>query len=98
MVLRWKVEVPVTDLDRSSLDWLAETRHRLESGIDGVGDLGLSPADVELLLELARDAAHESGERTNAPLVSYLVGLAVGRSPTITLDEAVRIALGSASR
>ena len=77
--------------ERQKLD---ETRRRLEIGIRDVGDLSLSPADVELLLELARAAAHESGERTNAPLVSYLVGLAHGRSPNITLDEAVAISLG----
>ena len=75
-------------------DWLQEAQRRLESGLDDVGDLDLSPADVELLLELARAAAHESGERTNAPLVSYLVGLAVGRSGTTTLGQAVDVALG----
>ena len=63
--------------------WLEQTQRRLENDIDGVGDLGLSPADVELLLE-----------RTNAPLVSYLVGLAVGRNPRVTLGEAVAISLG----
>ena len=79
------------------LDWLEETQRRLESGIEDAGDLSLSPADVELLLELARTAAHESGERTNAPLVSYLVGLALGRSLNITLEEAVAISLGKAT-
>lgn len=79
------------------LDWLEETQRRLESGIEDAGDLSLSPADVELLLELARTAAHESGERTNAPLVSYLVGLAHGRSPNTTLEEAVAISLGKAT-
>jgi hypothetical protein len=76
------------------LDWLEQTRQRLESGIKDAGDLSLSPADVELLLELARAAAHESGERTNAPLISYLVGLAHGRSPDTTLDEVVATSLG----
>jgi hypothetical protein len=76
------------------LDWLEEARQRLETGIDAAGDLSLSPADVELLLELARAAAHESGERTNAPLVSYLVGLAHGRSPSVTLEEVVAASLG----
>lgn len=75
------------------LDWLEQARQRLE-GHDAAGDLSLSPADVELLLELARAAAHESGERTNAPLVSYLVGLAHGRRPHATLDEVVATALG----
>ena len=76
------------------LDWLEETQRRLENGIPGAGDLSLSPADVELLLELARTASHESGERTNAPLVSYLVGLAHGRSPNTTLEEAIAISRG----
>lgn len=76
------------------LDWLEEAQRRLESGIEDAGDLSLSPADVELLLELARAAAHESGERTNAPLVSYVVGLSVGRNPRVTLGEAVAISLG----
>lgn len=76
------------------LDWLEQAQRRLEEGIEGAGDLSLSPADVELLLELARAAAHESGERTNAPLVSYLVGLAQGRNGSVTLDEAVATGLG----
>jgi hypothetical protein len=76
------------------LDWLEQAQHRLEEGVEGAGDLSLSPADVELLLELAREAAHESGERTNAPLVSYLVGLAQGRSGSSTLDDVVATGLG----
>ena len=80
--------------DRRVLDWLEDAQRRLESRIRDAGDLSLSPADVELLLELSRAAAHESGERTNAPLVSYLVGPAHGRSPNTTLDEAVAISLG----
>lgn len=42
------------------------------------GDLSLSPADIEALLELAREAAHQSGERTNAPF-AHLVGVASAR-------------------
>jgi len=75
-------------------DWLEQARQRLEHGIDDVGVLPLSPADVELLLELARAAAHESGERTNAPVAAYLVGLVHGGSPETTLDEVVATALG----
>jgi hypothetical protein len=37
--------------------------------------LDLDEETVRTLLDLARIAAHESGERTNAPLVCYLVGL-----------------------
>ena len=75
-------------------DWLENARQRLESGADDVGDLALSSDDVGWLLELARIAAHDSDERTNAPLVCYLVGLAVGRSPSLTLERAMSIALG----
>ena len=61
-------------------DWLIGARDRLaEATGEESAAYALSPADVEDLLELARIAAHESGERTNAPLVSYLVGLARGR-------------------
>jgi len=43
-------------------------------------DLKLSPGDVRALLAVARVAAHDSGERTNAPLLCYLIGLAAARS------------------
>jgi hypothetical protein len=46
--------------------------------------LELSDEDAATILELARVAAHESGERTNAPLLCYLVGRAQG---TAALDE-----------
>jgi hypothetical protein len=61
-------------------DWLAEARDRLaaEAGQDPA-ELGLAKEEIDELLELARIAAHESGERTNAPLLCYLVGLAHGR-------------------
>ncbi|MBD0290046.1 MAG: molybdopterin-guanine dinucleotide biosynthesis protein [Thermoleophilia bacterium] len=61
-------------------EWLQEAAERLarETGADPSG-LQLTEEQIDGLLELARIAAHESGERTNAPLVSYLVGLALGR-------------------
>jgi hypothetical protein len=34
-------------------------------------------------LDLARIAAHTSGQRTNAPLLSFLAGLAVARGANI---------------
>lgn len=73
-------------------DWLEDARQRLERGGEDAGDLVLSSRDAEALLELARIAAHESGERTNAPLVCFLVGLAVGRG-TATVESAVELAL-----
>jgi Domain of unknown function (DUF6457) len=60
--------------------WLEEARAKLAAEVgDEPSSYGLSRAEVEELLELARIAAHESGERTNAPLICYLVGLAHGR-------------------
>jgi hypothetical protein len=42
-------------------------------------ELGLQDqVDVELLLDVARDVAHEV-HRTAAPVTTYLLGLAVGR-------------------
>lgn len=51
---------------------------------------GVSRDDFELdrptemtLLDLARDAAHDSDARTNAPLLCYLVGIARGRGASL---------------
>ena len=57
--------------------WLEDARDAVAAAA------GVSPAELELsdedaatLLDLARIAAHDSGERTNAPLLCYLVGRA----------------------
>jgi hypothetical protein len=47
------------------------------------GDLTLDERTAATMLELARIAAHTSGARTNAPLLSYLAGLAVGQGAKI---------------
>ena len=61
-------------------EWLREARDRLAAASgESPESLELSQADVDELLELARLAAHDSGERINAPLLCYLVGLAHGR-------------------
>ena len=71
--------------------WLSDARdalakasglpaERLELGDEAVGEL----------LELARVAAHESGERTNAPLLCYLVGRAQNGASLDELADAVR--------
>jgi uncharacterized protein DUF6457 len=75
------------------LDWLEAAQERLEAEIETSGDLSLSPADIEALLELAREAAHGSGDRTNAPLVAYLVGLTRGRSAHADLCHLIATAL-----
>ena len=61
----------------TAVEWLEAACKALaaEAGIDAA-ELELSAAEQAELLELARIAAHESGERTNAPLLCYLVGLA----------------------
>ena len=71
--------------------WLANARDALaaESGADRAA-LDLSDADADTLLDLARIAAHTSGERTNAPLLCYLVGRAQGSGSLDELAEAVR--------
>ena len=60
--------------------WLTQARDAVAA------TAGLPASELEIddetareLLNLARIAAHESGERTNAPLLAYLVGVAVGR-------------------
>jgi hypothetical protein len=60
--------------------WLEQARERLVKAVGASPDgYALDQAEVDRLLELARVAAHESGERINAPLLCYLVGLAHGR-------------------
>ena len=61
-------------------EWLQAARDRLAAAAGlAPAELDLGRAHVDELLELARIAAHESGERTNAPLLCYLLGLARGR-------------------
>lgn len=64
-------------------EWLEEASAKL-------GGARLDPGEAEPLLELARVAAHTSGDRRNAPLVTYLVGLARGRGDTRSVDEIAR--------
>ncbi|MGH2972266.1 MAG: DUF6457 domain-containing protein [Gaiellaceae bacterium] len=55
---------------------------------EALGVQGLSEPEMETLLELARVAAHESGDRRNAPLLCYLLGRAGGNVDA--LAETVR--------
>lgn len=52
----------------------------LTSAAESLGVEGVQPAEADTLLELARLAAHESGDRRNAPLLCYLVGVAAART------------------
>ena len=71
--------------------WLAEARDALADTAGVPRErLELSDRDVSTLLDLARIAAHESGERTNAPLLCYLVGRAQGDADLDELADALR--------
>jgi hypothetical protein len=64
-------------------DWLAQRAAAL-----GVEEL--TPDEISLLLNIAGDAAHESGARTNAPLLCYLVGRAQAERSLADVAEIVR--------
>ena len=71
--------------------WLQEARDSLAETAGLRPDrLELSDEDAATLLDLARIAAHDSGERTNAPLLCYLVGRARGSADLETLADAIR--------
>jgi hypothetical protein len=77
-------------------DWLTRTRDAIASAAN------IPPEELELdndsevtLLDLARIAAHESGERTNAPLLCYLIGRAERGVTLDGLADAVRGASSS---
>jgi hypothetical protein len=72
--------------------WLSDAADALAraAAVDRAG-LELDPATEQTLLDLARIAAHESGERTNAPLLCFLVGRAAASGAAVDgLAEAVR--------
>ena len=71
--------------------WLSDVRDALvqTSGVT-TERLELDDEAVRELLELARVAAHDSGERTNAPLLCYLVGRAQDGASLDELADAVR--------
>jgi len=71
--------------------WLSQARDALVQTSGGTAEhLELDDEAVRALLELARLAAHESGERTNAPLLCYLVGRAQNGASLDDLADAVR--------
>jgi hypothetical protein len=70
--------------------WLSAARDRLaETAGISPENLVLTPEIEATLLDLARFAAHDSGARTNAPLLCYLVGRAGSAADLRTLAEAV---------
>lgn len=78
------------------MPWLENVTAALAeaAGVDAA-DLVLSPDDRHEILDLARIASHDSGERINAPLLCYVLGLAAGRGASLEeLGRAVREAAG----
>jgi hypothetical protein len=65
-------------------DWLKRVAAAIGS------DDELTEEDAEALLKIARIAAHESGDRRNAPLLTYLIGRSRGDRQLDELLEAVR--------
>lgn len=49
----------------------------------------LSPEQVDALLDLAGRAAHQSGERRNAPLSCFLAGFQLGQAGSAPTAEAI---------
>jgi len=60
------------------MTWISEVSSRLAAatGLDA-GALGVSETDADTLLRLAAVAAHETGDRTNAPILCHVLGRAV---------------------
>lgn len=54
-----------------------------------IGAPPLTPGEIEAVLALAAVAAHGTGDRTSAPLASFLAGIAAAGSESraATLDE-----------
>jgi hypothetical protein len=61
--------------------WLRSARDAVAAASDvPASELELSADDERLVLQAARIAAHDSEDRTNAPLLCYLLGVAAGKS------------------
>jgi Domain of unknown function (DUF6457) len=67
-------------------DWLRKTVEAMG------GEVELSADETRTLLDLAAHAAHESGQRTNAPLLCYLVGRLQGDRDLAEVAAAARSA------
>lgn len=66
------------------MDWFDEMASEVAAAA------GLDVAELELpvhlrdeILDLARIASHDSGERINAPLLCYALGIAVGKGASL---------------
>jgi Domain of unknown function (DUF6457) len=67
--------------------WLSTLSTELETS-----DVAMDDDAVGILLDLARDSAHEV-ERIAAPLTTFLVGIAVGRGASLSTAAAAATTL-----
>ncbi len=81
--------------DPSTEPGLAHWLHAVATELD-VAASAPSHAQTKLLLDTARDAAHQV-ERPAAPLTTYLLGVAVGRGLTLA-EAAERVEAALAAR
>ena len=66
------------------MSWLdSMTSAVAEAAARDPSELQLSPEVAREILDLARIASHASGERINAPLLCYALGIAVGRGASL---------------
>ena len=72
------------------MDWFDEMAGELasEARLD-VTELELPLHLRDEILDLARIASHDSGERINAPLLCYALGIAVGKGASLDALAAV---------
>jgi hypothetical protein len=72
-------------------EWLTRARDAIaEAAAIPTSELELSDEATETLLDLAGIAAHESGARTNAPLLCYLLGKADREASLDSLAATIR--------
>jgi len=74
---------------------MAAARNELISALaERVGITPLTPGEIESILALAAVTAHGTGDRTAAPLASFLAGIAAAAAEnrTTALDEIRRYA------
>jgi len=74
---------------------MAAARDELISALaERIGTPPLTSGEIESVLALAAVAAHGTGDRTTAPLASFLAGVAAASSENraVTLDEIRRYA------
>jgi len=74
---------------------MTATRAELANALaEHIGTPPLTAAEIEAVLELAGVAAHGTGDRTAAPLASFLAGIAAAGAPdrAASLEEIRRYA------